>query len=672
MYSRQLQKLARLYKVQTAHRDGFRRTQQVSEDSLLATLRALGAAVDKPADIPAALAAKQESRWSSFAPPVAVCWRPSHASIEIRRPESEAGLDVQCRITVDGEERSWTMQAETRRSVELGRRRFVSQRLTITGPLPLGYHKLELKSGGRESDVMVISAPRRCYTTENERLWGAFLPLYALHTAESWGAGDLSDLGELFDWVRGLGGSMVGTLPLLSAFLDEPFEPSPYMPASRLHWNEFFVDPRQTPEWHRCPEARQAADRLTIGELRASRLVDYRRQAALKRRVLEQLALVADPHTGEPPGVVAYAKFRAAVEKSGADWRAWPNTTPAGDSLSERYHRYAQRVAEQQIAALAKRAGSPGLYLDLPLGVHPDGFDVWQRPDSFALAASGGAPPDRFFTKGQNWTFAPLHPERIRQDGYSYWIECLRHHFKHAGVLRIDHVMAMYRLYWIPSGAEASEGAYVQYGAEELYAVLCLESHRHRCRVVGEDLGTVPKYLRSRLTEHGIDRMYVGQFNFRDEGQAMLTPPAACVASVNTHDTPTFTAYWNGEDIDDQVELGLLPAEEASETRNKRGEVREAVADFLEAPVSSPDRVLRACMGRLGESPAKSVLVNLEDLWGETEPQNTPGTGAERPNWRRRARLSLEEMKESTEVSGALRQLANTRQANRRLKGSGE
>ncbi len=592
------------------------------------------------------------SRWSGFAEPVAVCRHAGGASIDIRRPESEAGLDVECWLNVDNEERSWTAHAQTQRSIELDEgRRFVSQRVVIPGPLPLGHHELELKSGGREAEVLVISAPRRCYTPGDERLWGVFLPLYALHTAESWGAGDLSDLGELFDWVRGLGGSIVGTLPLLPAFLDEPFEPSPYMPASRLFWNEFFVDPRRTLEWDHSPEAREAADRLTIDELRGSPLVDYRRQTALKRRVLEKLALVADPPPHESPGLIAYAKFRAEAESS------------RDDGLSERYHRYVQRVAEEQIAALAERAGSPGLYLDLPLGVHPAGFDVWQRPDSFAPAASGGAPPDRFFTKGQNWTFAPLHPERIRQDGYSYWIDCLRHHFKHAGILRIDHVMAMHRLYWIPSGAQASEGAYVQYRAEELYAVLCLESHRHRCRVVGEDLGTVPKYLRRRLTDHGIDRMYVAQFNFRGKGQAMRTPPEACVATVNTHDTPTFAAYWNGEDIDDQVELGLLPAGEASDFHDKRGKVREAVASFLETPASSSDRVLRACLGRLAKSPAKSVLVNLEDLWGETQPQNTPGTGAERPNWRRRAKLSLEEMQESEEISGSLRKLAIARRA---------
>ena len=629
---------------------------------MLAILRALGADVGGPADIADALRAKQASRWNSFAEPVVVSWGTAGASIAIRRPESEAGLVVECTLGLeDGVERVWKVQAETQRSIQLDDRRFVSQRIATPGPLPLGYHQLELKSGTREADVLLIAAPRRCYTAGDERLWGVFLPLYALYTAESWGAGDLSDLGELFDWVRGSGGAIVGTLPLLAAFLDQPFEPSPYMPASRLFWNEFFVDPRRTQEWHRSPEAREAADRLTIDELRASPLVDYRRQAALKRRVFERLALVAETPTRESAELIAYAKFRAAVEESGRDWREWGQQTPTGNSRNERYHRYVQRVAEEQIAALAERAGSPGLYLDLPLGVHPGGFDVWERPESFALAASGGAPPDRFFTKGQNWSFAPLDPEKIREDGYSYWIDCLRHHFKHAGILRIDHVMAMHRLYWIPSGAEASEGAYVQYRAEELYAVLCLESHRHRCRLVGEDLGTVPKYLRRRLTAHGVDRMYVAQFNFRDQRQAMLTPPEACVAGVNTHDTPTFAAYWSGEDIDDQVALGLLPEAEASQAHDKRHGVREAVAEYLEAPASSPDRVLRACLDRLAKSPAKSVLVNLEDLWGETQPQNTPGTGDERPNWRRRAKLSLEEMKESKQVDAPVRQLAEAR-----------
>ncbi|MEZ5393788.1 MAG: 4-alpha-glucanotransferase [Bryobacterales bacterium] len=351
-------------------------------------------------------------------------------------------------------------------------------------------------------------------------------------------------------------------------------------------------------------------------------------------------------------------------------WTGWADRQREGriepgdyDERRFRYHVLAQKMAAEQLAGLAERAGEPGLYLDLPLGVHPAGFDVWRAPESFAAGVAGGAPPDRFFTKGQNWSFSPLHPEKIREDGLDYWFRCLRHHLEHAGVLRLDHFMGLHRLYWIPRGAEASEGTYVQYPAEELYAAVCLESARNQAWIIGEDLGTVPKYVQKRMAEHAIDRMYVAQFSVRDNPKAALEPsPRNAVATVNTHDTPTWAAFWSGEDIDGQVEMGLLTEEEAGLARQGRKKAREALAAYF-GTAQDGDAVLRAVVQDMGSGAARAVILTLEDLWSETAPQNTPGTGPERPNWRRKARLTLDEMQASPEVVAMLERLAAARNA---------
>jgi 4-alpha-glucanotransferase len=549
--------------------------------------------------------------------------------------------------------------------------------------------------GGRRAEISLICAPRRCYAPsgpEAKRNWGVFLPLYALQTGNSWGAGDLGDLEVLTDWVRNQGGAAVGTLPLLTAFLDFPFDPSPYGPASRLFWNEFYIDVQRAPEFAICPQARQVvhsdAWKAEIDELRRAPLADVRRVMAMKRRVLEELSRALSRHPSRRrdefdgyvesrPELDKYAQFRATVEKRRQNWREWPETERSGflhgadyDDAARIYHLYVQWLTDQQLSKLAKKArgGGTGLYLDLPLGVHPDGFDVWDEPDSFALGVAGGAPPDRFFTKGQNWGFSPLNPARVRGMGHSHWAACLRHHMQYAGVLRIDHVMGLHRLYWIPHGMEASAGAYVQYPAEELYAALSLESHRHQTVVVGEDLGTVPGHIRHSMREHDLRGMYVAQFECNpDPNQALRTAPARSFASMNTHDTAMFAAYWDAADIDDQIELGLLSPEEAENDRRYRESAKHALIEYLRGrELLAQDQggaaaVLRACLLEMAAGPAEFVLVTLEDLWGERVPQNTPGTVEERPNWRRKAKHSFEEFRRMPEVTDILDRISKLR-----------
>ena len=514
--------------------------------------------------------------------------------------------------------------------------------------------------------------------------------MYAAHSQTSWGAGNFGDWRKLAEWVASLGGQVVSTLPLLAAFLEHPVcEPSPYSPASRLFWNAFYLDIPSIPEFSRCQSAqklvRSTPFQQQLDSFRRSSLINYCKEMAARREVLEKLATfffkTDSPRRKqfsrflrECPQVADYAQFRAVCDQTNLPWQKWPHRLRNGalqtgdfSEATKNYYLYVQWLAHQQINALTKNCRARGVqfYLDLPLGVHPAGYDLWRERDAFATGANVGAPPDAFFSKGQDWGFTPLHPQRLREQGYRYLRDVLSFQMRQTGMLRLDHVMSLHRLYWIPQGHSATEGAYVSYPAEELYAILSLESHRHKTVLVGENLGTVPKEVNAAMSRHGLRQMYVVQFAQRPNPRAALAKPAPrSVASLNTHDTPTFAAHWRGLDIDDRAVLGLFTKAEVQKEHARRAELNSALVKFLNRRgwlkhaegTELFDHVLRACLAWLRASPAELVLINLEDLWGEDLPQNVPGTSIERPNWRRKARYSIEEIQAHREMIATCRQ----------------
>ncbi len=431
----------------------------------------------------------------------------------------------------------------------------------------------------------------------------------------------------------------------------------------------------EIPELEHCVGARSIvrspAFEAERESLRAAPLVDYRRTMALKREVLNELlrCLLRQPSQRRDeferfiaanPRAQDYAAFRAKTEAERKPWQQWNGPGRDGELRSHdviehlrQYHLFVQWLAEKQMDALGAKNHAHGaaLYLDFPLGVNRDGYDVWRQRDVFALEASGGAPPDNFFIKGQNWGFPPLHPEGLRRQGYRYYIDCVRHHLEHAKMLRIDHVMGLYRFYWVPQGCTPTEGVYVRYPAEEFFAILNLESHRYQARIIGENLGTVPVAVNQAMARHNIRGMHVGQFGVTwDANRALDSVPERAVVSLNTHDTPTFAGFWSGADIDDRVDLGLLTEEQARNERHGRANQRTALVAYLKSlgrldgEDPGPAAVLRAWLLHLAASDAEFLLVNLEDLWLEAAPQNVPGTWEERPNWKRKARYALEQL----------------------------
>ncbi|MGZ8940903.1 MAG: 4-alpha-glucanotransferase, partial [Limisphaerales bacterium] len=539
--------------------------------------------------------------------------------------------------------------------------------------LPPGYHHLAIETNVAREDCLLISAPKKLYR-ENQRQWGGFIPLYAAHSSQSWGAGNFSDWREICQWMGQLGARVMGTLPVMAAFLDQPIcEPSPYSPASRLFWNEFFIDITAVSEFQASKSAQKFAHSTAfqrqLSQFRASEFIDYREQWAVRRKVLEILASEFFAHPSERyrsfrafisarPELEEYAQFRAVCDKAKRSWHTWSETARAGNLASGDYseevksfYLYIQWIAQEQIDSvlIACRKADVKFYLDLPLGVNPDGFDAWRYRDFFAPKLNAGAPPDSFFTKGQDWGFAPLHPERTRELKYKYVIDYLRFQMRHTGLLRIDHVMGLHRLWCVPHGYPASAGAYISYPAEELYAILSVESHRHQTTLVGENLGTVPPEVNKSMDRHGMRRMYVLQYEQQPKGP-LRKPEKQVVASINTHDMPSFAAHWSGLDFDDRADLGLISKKDLPLERRKREQLQKNLIAFLRTKkllkTARPNTgdVLDALLRFLAKSPAETVLVTLEDLWNEQRSQNVPGTSTERPNWRRKAQRAIENL----------------------------
>jgi 4-alpha-glucanotransferase len=263
------------------------------------------------------------------------------------------------------------------------------------------------------------------------------------------------------------------------------------------------------------------------------------------------------------------------------------------------------------------------------------------------------------FTTGQDWSLPPMHPERMREGRHAYTIAYIRNHLRFASLLRIDHVMGLHRFFWIPEGMPVAEGVYVEYPAEELYAIFSVESHRHRAGIVGENLGNVPPAVNSSMRRHNIQQMYIVQYALTgsEDGRALAKPPKNAVASLNTHDMPPFRAFLDGTDIPDKLSLGFVDSEGARAEKKQRAKMRKALAAFLKKKRAAPEEILRGSYRFLGRSRAKVVLVNLEDLWQEVLPQNIPATSRERPNWRRRLRYSVERIRNDREIKKILKEL---------------
>jgi malto-oligosyltrehalose trehalohydrolase/4-alpha-glucanotransferase len=671
------------------------RTERVTKRSLLA---AMGIAAADGIEARRALQQLDRAQWLRPLPIVQVSHENAGVpAVELVLPAGTGEIIWRLKLE-DGQERAARtvfdelelIEARSFDQVPLERRRLLLER-----DLPLGYHRLAIEPG--HSSMTLVITPGKCWLPEpfahGRRLWGIAAQLYLLRSETDWGIGDFGDLRRLVELAADQGADVIGLNPLHAMFSDDPEHASPYSPASRLLLNVLNIDVTAVPELLDCPETSGLIASEAFGRgvqaCRAKHLVDYAQVTAIKLSVLKKL-FHACRGASDPVRWRAFEAFRrergetlerncvflalrehfANQDASRADWRAWPEEYR--DPTSSAVARFAgenrdcvdflawlQWVADEQLGAAAAaaedRAMAVGLYRDLAVGADRRGAETWANADAVVSAAQVGAPPDIYNPAGQNWGLPPFHPRALREEAYHSFIELVRANMRHAGGLRIDHAMGLQHLYWVPQDQKPSAGAYVRYPMEDLIGILALESHRHQCLVVGEDLGTVPEGFRERMAEANILSYRVLYFEQEPESGAFLPPeayPDLALAVIGSHDLPTLRGWWEARDLDLKQALGLFPEPgEAAHQRQMRERDRTQLLNALRregllAPDGEPDipTLARAAHAFLARTPCALAMAQIDDLTDEADPVNVPATSDEHPNWRRRLSMTLEEL----------------------------
>ena len=572
---------------------------------------------------------------------------------------------------------------------------------TIAGP---GYHRLCLPA--LHASTVLIVTPRRCHQPEDlatgARSWGLAVQLYAVRSARNWGIGDFTDLAHLAAHAGHAGAALIGLNPLHARHLARPDQASPYAPSSRRMLDPVYLDVEAIAEYAHCGEARAlvatSGFQARLAAARATPLVDYANVTALKLQVLALLHRqfqLADDNDGaarraacrafvehEGAALERFAQFQALqlwmLERNGrlASWPDWPAewrdpASPAVAAFCMRestridYQYYLQWQAAVQLEAAdasARAAGMRvGLYRDLAVGAAADGAECWSDPGLIAPLASVGAPPDLLNREGQDWGLPPWNPRALACAAFRPFTALLRANMHSAGALRIDHVMTLTRLFWIPAGQRGDSGAYVRHDFAALAGIVALESRRNRCMVIGEDLGSVPDGFREALAERGLLSYRVLSFERHWQGDGSFKRPweypAQALATVATHDMPTIAEYWLGGDILRRDALGLFPSPQLRDEESvRRLEERQRILALLDElglrpgdaeladPAGAGLAVAAALHAAIARSNAMLAVVQIDDIEGEIEPANIPGTFLEYPNWRRKLSRNLEDI----------------------------
>ena len=534
--------------------------------------------------------------------------------------------------------------------------------------LPIGYHTLRSLRGNSETHLIVT--PGRCCLPDVLRNWGWALQLYSLRSSGSWGIGDFADLRRFARWsARKLDSNFILLNPVGAPLPVLPQEASPYFPSSRLYLNPLYLRVEEVPG---AAGIGASLNQLaaTGHQLNAHRLINRDAIFRLKMRALEKIyrnfqgdERFEQYRAGQGEMLRRFATFCALAERLGDGWREWPArfgrpglaAVPEFAAHHERrvvFYEWLQWLLAEQFAEAARESS---LMLDVPIGVRADGFDAWLWQDMLALEAAVGAPPDKFNMQGQNWGLPPFIPHRLRASGYAPFRQTIRAMLRHARGLRIDHVMGLFRLFWIPRGADPHGGAYVRYPADELLAVLAIESQRAGAIVVGEDLGTVEPEVRKRLRQKGILSYRLLWF----ENAPPERFPEQALAAITTHDLPTVAGLWSGKDLETQQRLGRNP-DVAGTTAIRNKLCRRA---RLRRAANSQETIL-AAHRLLARTPCWLRTATLEDALAVEERPNMPGAGAEWPNWSIALPNSLEKIQQSIfirKLAGVMAAGSNTK-----------
>ena len=711
-----LRRLSELYGIQPGYHDVWGNWKTTSEETFRALLAAMGVDASTPEAAARALDDFERRQWDRVLPPITV----------LRARDLPRGVRIQLSDASISRSLSWRLTEESGEVTEQGftplklpqveehqhhGRHVRAFMLPLPTELAEGYHRLEIHEGetciGRGT---IAVAPERCYlppVLESEgRVWGTTVQLYGLTSSRVDGLGNFSDLRACAEAWGERGAGIVGTNPLHAISLRDPGHASPYSPSSRLFLNALYIDIEAMADFaevaahHRDVPAKWHAQ---CESLRAAPEVDYAGVAAAKRAMFERLydhfrrhhLSSATPRARQfmqfrdarGPALRRHALHDALEAHFGTAWRQWPAEyqDPNGeaarafrDEHPEKVglHEYLQWQADLQLAAAQARCEelgmAVGLYADLAISIGPDGSEAWANQKLYALGVSVGAPPDEFNRQGQDWGLPPLAPQRLRDAAYAPLVATLRANMMRAGALRIDHVMGLARLWWVPAGQKADAGAYVTYPVDDLLGIVALESQRYRCLVIGEDLGTVSDELRHKLADHEV--LSYRLLLFEREGQRFKPPgsyPRRALVAWSTHDLPTLAGWWTDEDLRTKAQLGIMDEAMLRQQQDERRGGRRALIDAL-ADEGLVDRGLPsegpyaevlgdAVHGFAARTPCAVMVAQMEDVLGIAEQANLPGTVDTHPNWRRRLGLPIESWAQDGRFKRVTQELATQR-----------
>ncbi len=712
-----LDRAASLFGIDAGFWDIFGTHHVTSEDAKRAILSALGVATGSAEALDRSLADLARLEWERLLPPVVVAEQSAAAEVPLCVPSDLLGRVAHFTVTLeDGGVREfeaalWNLPQSG--SAEMDGRTWVRKQARIPGELPLGYHEIVVRAGGQTATARYIVTPSRAWMdphlARGGRAAGIAVSLYGVRSGRNWGCGDFRDLRDTIDWVADeLRAGFIALNPLHAIHNRRPFNTSPYLPNCIFYRNFLYLDVEGMEDFEGSRRARvlraTAAVEAEIQELRATPFVEYERVAALKLRFLK-LAFAGFLREYRGGGARArefdsyreregalledfatYCALDEAIHRANPDiwlWTDWPahyqDPRSAGTLAFRKKHwrgvmfyQYLQWQIERQLAAAQQHARDRrltiGLYHDLALATDRFGSDLWAHRPFFVAGCRVGSPPDDFSPEGQDWAFPPPHSARHREDGYRLFAESIRQNCRPGGALRIDHVMRLFRLFWIPDGVPARDGAYVRELNLDYVRILALESVRNRVMVIGEDLGTVEPFIRETLERFGIlsYRLFYFEKNERGEFRRNDEYPVQALVSSTTHDLPTLAGFWTGADIEARRAANLI--DEAAWRAQFEGREREKqkMIDILFGLGLMPQHLPRdarayteltgelhnAIVGFLAMTPSQLLVINQEDLTKEISQQNLPGSTWQYPNWGRKMRFTIEELRGDPETRG--------------------
>jgi 4-alpha-glucanotransferase len=700
-----IEQLARECGIADAYENHRGERTPISLATRKAILAAMGYPTEDAAGIERAMRDREAAGWRSLLPPVTVV-HPGRNSVEVSIADADLERPLEWGVAL---ERGGEVTGRVRcgELAEIGRSHVdgcprTRRRLELPADLPHGYHSLRAGiEGGVGADSVLIAAPGSCFEPRalrgGQRLWGVAVQLYTLRSQHNWGIGDFADLEQVVRGFVPAGASFIALNPLHALFPANPWHFSPYSPSSRHFLNVLCIAVERVPEFAECAEAQGRVAtpgfQSELERLRSTVNVDYPGVAAAKLPLLrilhghfrrEHLARGSGRAAqfraylaarGEPLRLHALhdaidAHLRAGDSQRYWGWPAWPEglRDPSRQGVRDfeaahaddvGFHAWLQWLAEEQLSAvhgLSRELGMAiGLYGDYAVGVNPSGSETWSDQDLYRRSAGLGAPPDALALKGQDWGIPPQDPGVLRAEGYRPFRALVSANMRHFGALRLDHIMALCRQWWVPVGLAATDGGYVRYPLDDLMSMLALESERHSCLVVGEDLGTVPREMTVAMGERAVYSYRVLFFEKHADGRFRRPEeyPRRAIATVTTHDLPTLAGYWLGNDIGLRERLALYPNEQVQlHVAAERASDREALLAALASQGLAPDgreglhgeALSLAIHAYLARSACALVALQIEDLVGMTDPVNVPGTSDEHPNWQRKMSFGLEDI----------------------------